>query len=122
MNKSKLQVPAHLRKKMNKAIRSTVPAKEPKLTSDDIKAKTLLSTLPPKIRKKDAAFLAAVEKIIETKKTKRTAQHSKRTNSGIDKESAPRHPHMENERWIQSLGRQTAVKNKTLNRKLSKKK
>ncbi len=123
MNKSKLQVPAHFRKKMNKAIRSAVPSREPKVTSDDIKAKALLSRMPPKIRKKDAAFLISVEKMIETKLTKRGAKHSKRTTPGtVDNASPPRHAHMENERWIKSLGRQTTVKNKALNRKLSKRK
>jgi len=118
MNKSKLSMPAKLRKKMNKEIRSGVPTPESRVTSDDIKAGQLLSRYPAKIQKKDLSLLKSFEKIMDVKKKKKLAKHSKRTTPGmVPSGSAPKNIHVEGRRWIKTLGKQTLAKNKIMNRR-----
>jgi hypothetical protein len=123
MNKSKHPLPAKVRKKMVKEIRSAFPTREPKITSDDITATQVLSRYPQKIRRRGANLLNSFEKEIIVKTKKRVAKHSKRTTPGfVDKKSPPHHAHVENERWIRSLESQTLNKNKIFTRKMAKKK
>lgn len=122
MNKSKHSVPAKLRKKMNKEIRNSYPAREPKLMSDTTTTSAVLSRYPQKIRKRGAAALQSFEKEMAAKAKKRVAKHSKRTTPGsVGEKSPPQHAHRENERWIRSLESQTINKTKIFNRKMAKK-
>lgn len=111
-------MPAKLRKKMNKEIRSGVPTPESRISSDNIKAEQLLSRYPAKIRKKDLSILKSFEKIVDIKKKKKTAKHSKRTTPGtIPSDSTPKNIHIEGKRWIKTLQKQTLAKNKIINRR-----
>jgi hypothetical protein len=122
MNKSKLPMPARLRKKMNKEIRSAMPEFEGNTSSNTINKKALLSRLPPKLRKKETAILNSFEKNFEIRKKKIHAKHSKRTNPRqIAEVSPPKIIHIEGGRWIRTLKKQTANQNKILNRKMTKK-
>lgn len=117
---------AQLRKKMRKALRTAVPQPEKRLTSEDIKAEDLLSTLRPVKKKKELALLKSVEKSIRLKKQK-TVKQSKRTTPGrVDEEreqpAAPHFVHVEGVRWTKTLQKQTLTRNKVLSRKMSKKK
>jgi len=122
MNKSKLSMPLKARKKMNKEVKSSALTPEPKLNSDDIKAKQLLSSYPAKVRKKDLSLLKSFEKTFEVKKKKQLRKQSKRTTPGlVFSHSAPKHVHVEGERWIQTRIKQTRAQNTILNRKVAKK-
>lgn len=123
MNKSKRQMTAQLKKKMNKELRAAAPRKEPTPKSDSIKARDLLSRVPPKVRKKEAAALKSFEKTLKVKQVKRTARHAKRATSGtVDEQSAPQSVHVEGRRWVKTLNEQTSAKRKVFTRQMAKKK
>lgn len=122
MNRSKLPMPAKMRKKMNKEIRASAETPAPKLNSNDIKAGQLLSRYPAKIKKKEASILKSFEKTIDTKKKKQAAKHSKRTTPGtVPSDSPPKIVHVEGKRWIQTIEKQTQAQKKVFNRRMSKK-
>lgn len=115
-------MPARLRKKMNKEIRTAIPSSEPKISSENTQAEQLLSRYPEKIKKKEISILHSFEKNIATKKAKKNAKHSKRTTPGlVPSTSSPKIVHAEGKRWIQTLEKQTLAKNKVFNRKMGKK-
>jgi hypothetical protein len=122
MNKAKQSMPARARKKMKKELRSAANLPDSVLKTDRSTPKALLSRLPAKEQKKEAAALKAFEKNIAIKKAKLKAPHSKRTNTGlIDVKSPPQIVHMEGKRWIKTLGKQTQAKRKVMTRQMTKK-
>jgi len=121
MNRTKRPMPAQLRKKMNKEIRSAVPAKPVRPTSDDIKADDLLSRYRGKTKKKGSSALNSLIHNIADKKKKRAAKHSKRTTPGlVDLQSPPAEAHVEGKRWIKTIQKQNAANNKTFVKKMAK--
>jgi hypothetical protein len=122
MNKSKQSMPARARKKMKKELRSAANLPDSVLKADRNTPKALLSRLPAKEQKKEAAALKAFKKNIAIKKAKLKAPHSKRTNTGlIDVQSPPQIVHIEGKRWIKTLGKQTKAKRKVMTRQMTKK-
>lgn len=122
MNKTKRSMPAKLRKKMNKELRSATNQPDSVLKSDRITPQDLLSRLPLKARKKEESLAKSAEKNIAIKKAKAKAPHSKRTNTGlIDVKSPPQIVHIEGKRWIKTLGKQTQAKRKVMTRQMTKK-
>ncbi|MBS0615805.1 MAG: hypothetical protein JSR58_04555 [Verrucomicrobia bacterium] len=125
MNRSKRPMTAQLRKKMRKALRSAANQVDARLTSEDIKPEDLLSTFRPRKKKKGLEALASIQKTIQVKKQK-TKKVSKRTTPGrVDEEreqpAASHFVHVEGIRWSKTLQKQTLDQNKSLSRKLSKK-
>ncbi len=52
-----------------------------------------------------------------------SSKRSKRTNPGdVPNTSSPKHPHIEGERWAKTTTKQSLLKSKLLNKKLSKQK
>lgn len=121
MNKSKHSIPLRARKKMKKELRSGVVRPDTVLQANPNTTKALLSRVPPKLRKKDASILKSFEKNVVTKKKKQKSSVSKRTNPGIDVKSPPHFAHIEGERWIKTLGKQTQAKRKVMTRQMTKK-
>lgn len=121
MNKSKHSIPARARKKMKKELRTGVILPDTVLQGNPNTSKALLSRVPPKLRKKDESVLKSFEKNIEIKKKKQKHSHSKRTNTGIDVKSPPQIVHIEGQRWIKTLGKQTQAKRKVLTKQMTKK-
>lgn len=121
MNKSKQQMPARARKKVKKELRSAAGLPDSVLQPNVNTPKALLSRLPQKPRKKEAAALKSFEKNMANKKAKQKAPHSKRTNTGIDVKSPPQIVHIEGRRWIKTLGKQTQSKRKVMTRQMTKK-
>lgn len=86
---------------MNKEVRaSTVqPAAQP--TSDIIKAESLLSRFPKKVRKKVKASLKSLGK-----EKKKNAPHARRASPGTPgtegREATPRSAHIEGKRWMKT--------------------
>lgn len=122
MNRSKLPMPAKARKKMNKEIKAATQTPEPKLNSNDIRAKELLSRYPAKVKKKNLPLLESFEKTLDLKKKKSGSKQSKRTTPGrVLSDSAPKNVHVEGKRWAQTLEKQTRAQNKVFVRKAIKK-
>jgi hypothetical protein len=121
MNKTKRSMPAKLRKKMNKELRSATNQPDSVLKSDRITPQDLLSRLPLKVRKKEEALVKSAAKNIAIKKAKAKAPHSKRTNTGGGVKSSPQIIHIEGKQWIKTLGKQTQAKRKVMTRQMAKK-
>lgn len=117
MNKSRHSIPAQLRKKMKKELKTATLRPESTLKTDRITPADLLSRVPMKSKQKAGMLKQALKKGI-TKKP----HASKRTNSGMldEKTSSPRHPHIEGERWMKTVTKQNKSKNKIFNKHINK--
>lgn len=122
MSKPKHQMTARLQKKMKKEVRAGAQKAKPIPKSDSIKAVDLLSSFPAKTQKKGRSILKSFEKNLAITKAKKRANHSKRaTSATVDEKSPPQIVHVEGQRWIKTLGKQTSAKRKIMTRRMAKK-
>lgn len=114
------------KKKMNKEVRASAIQPDPQLMSNTTKAKTLLSTYPKKVQKKESASLKSMSKNLAAKAKKMRSPHSKRTGPGTpgtdEREATPRNVHIEGRRWIRSTESKIQANKKVMRRQSLKKK
>ena len=114
------------KKKMNKEVRASAIQPNPQLMSNTTKAKTLLSTYPKKVQKKETASLKSMSKNLAAKAQKKKSPHSKRTAPGTpgtdEREATPRNAHIEGRRWIRSTESKIQTNKKVMRRQSMKKK
>jgi hypothetical protein len=114
MNRSKHQMTKANQKKMMKEVRSAQHTVTPESES------TGLFGFGRKLRKGVESLLGIKQKI-ETKKRKNHAKKSRRTNTHDSiVGSAPRHAHIEGERWARSNEKRIVADNKIFKRKVAK--
>jgi hypothetical protein len=120
MNKSRHSIPAQLRKKMKKEVKTATLQPEPTLRSDRITPSDLLSRFPMKSKQKAGQLKQALKK--DLNKMAKKPHASKRTTPGtVDDTSSPRHPHIEGNRWIKTGEKQTSAKRKIFTKHFNKK-
>ncbi|HSX12128.1 MAG TPA: hypothetical protein VLF61_01395 [Rhabdochlamydiaceae bacterium] len=130
MNKNRQPLDASVRKKVNKNVytgQSAFAKRQPPLTSDQLTPNDLLKKYPPKLRQADKRLLDSELKNMKIKKKVDTVSyhtHSKRTTPGQveGRDAAPAHVHKESTRWNKNLKLQNVARNKSLTKRLSKKK
>lgn len=117
-----------VRKKANKEIKkaqkSIFEEEEEPLRSDVLNVEQEIKKYPKKIAQKENSLLISLKKNIEIKKKKQALHNtSKRTSPGTveGQPSSPASPHVEGERWNQTLNLQNKVKRKSFTAKLNKK-
>lgn len=108
MNKSRSQLPVRIRKKMDKNVRSGILHPEPLFVADDTKKTTLLSSRGDKLKKEIQ------------EKQKKSLKRAVPSSEFSGKQATPQGLHVEGKRWIKTLKKQTAAKNKVLVRKETK--
>lgn len=115
MNRAKNQLTKQRIKSMRKEVRLAQAIAPSRSKAERLPAKEELKSHPK-------ASLEKIQKSLRIKKLKRTTKVSKRTTTGEPYvESAPKHLHIEGERWMKTLIKQNVLKNKRLTKRLSKK-
>ncbi len=111
---------------MNKEVRAAQGAyqrPEDRAYSDELTAQEMLKRFPKKASPKKKALVEAFKKGIALKKQQKKRIPSKRTTPGETPSlSSPAFVHKEGARWEKTLKLQNRVQQKSLQRKLSKKK
>ena len=126
MSKPKNQMTGRARKKMNKEVRASTiqPAAQP--TSDIIKAESLLSRFPKKVRKKVKASLKSLGKNMAVKQKKKNGPHARRASPGTPgtegREATPRSAHIEGKRWMKTTESKIQASKKVQRRRSLKQK
>lgn len=129
MNKNRKPLDASVRKKVNKNVytaQSAFAKKAPPLLSNQLTPNDMLKRYPPKLRLADKRLLDSELKRIKIRKKVDTVSyhtHSKRTTPGEveGRDAAPAIVHKESARWNKNLKLQSVARNKSLTKKLSKK-
>jgi hypothetical protein len=125
MNKTKRTLSQQLNKKMHKELKAAQKplSKELREYSDILTKEALLKKYPKKIAKGAKRVLKGFEKRAQANSNKKLKKHSKRTNCGkVDEHSTPAHVHPEGVRWIKNISLQNRLEQKSLQKKLSKRK
>jgi hypothetical protein len=121
MNHREEPINNRVRKKISKEIRSA--ERETTATQPPIRHLRGQNPAqrPSKVVKREQAELTRLKKIIQAKKSKKPAKHSKRTTPGsVPPSSPPRNPHIESGRWMQTVEKQTLSRAQRLRGKLRK--
>ncbi len=128
MNHREEPISSRLRKKIKKETRAgqnmskTAVAEQP--TIRNLRGQNPAKP-PRKVVKRVQGDLLEMERTAHKEKVDlaHPMHHSKRTSPGkLPKVSTPRHPHMEGERWINTVEKQTLLKAQRLKAKLNKRK
>ncbi len=115
MNRSQCLLNKNSRKSLRKSVRAgrRAPA-------------SAIDMLPPgrptqAVKDKEQKRFSAIKKSIGVKAGKLHAKRSKRTTTGIEQdESPPKHIHVEGERWIKTLQKQSSMNSRRLMSQLAK--